>query len=190
MACPKKTQNDTKKKTTLYKERDECKRSEFLNKIVSISPQKLVYLDESGIDSYLCRSFGWAKRGAKLLGEVSGKRFDRESFIAAKCGSTILAPFCFKGTCNTDLFNFWLETFLVPTLKPGQVVILDNATFHKSQRTKDIIEKAGCSLLFLPPYSPDLNPIETFWANFKAKIRTVLKNFSSLSDAIDYAFSL
>lgn len=161
-----------------------------MKEVASIPPEKLVYVDESGIDSYLCRSFGWAKRGVKLLGEISGKRFDRESFVAAKCGAAILAPFCFKGTCNTDLFNFWLETFLVPTLEPGQVVILDNATFHKSHKTKELIEKAGCFLLFLPPYSPDFNPIETFWANFKAKVRTALKNYSSLSGAIDHAFSL
>ena len=178
------------KKTTLYKERDESKRSAFLKEITSIPFEKRVYVDESGIDSYLCRSFGWAKRGVKLLGEISGKRFERESFVAAKCGAVILAPFCFKGTCNTNLFNFWLETFLVPTLKPEQVVIMDNATFHKSRKTNEIIEKAGCTLLYLPPYSPDFNPIETFWANFKAKVRSVLKNYCSLSEAIDHAFSL
>ena len=149
-----------------------------------------VYVDESGIDSHLGRSFGWAKRGMKLFGEVAGKRFARESFIAAKCGPTILAPLCFKGTCNTELFNFWLETFLAPVLNPGQVVIMDNATFHKSQITKQIIEKAGCFLLFLPPYSPDFNPIETFWANFKARVKASLHNFPSLADAVNYAFSL
>lgn len=190
MACAQETQNDKKKKTTLYKERDESKRLAFLETIAKISSDRRVYVDESGIDSYLCRSFGWAKRGLKVFGEISGKRFDRESFIAAKCESSILAPFCFKRTCNTELFNFWLETFLAPVLKPGQVVIMDNATFHKSQKTKQIIEKAGCSLLFLPPYSPDLNPIETFWANFKARVRASLKNFPSLAEAINYAFSL
>ena len=71
------------------------------------------------------------KRGTKVFGEVSGKRYARESFVAALCGSEILSPFCFKGTCYTDLFNIWIETCLVPVLKPGQVVILDNATFHK-----------------------------------------------------------
>ena len=96
---------------------------------------------------------------------------------------------CFKGTCNTELFNAWIEQVLLPELKPGQVVILDNAAFHKSPKTKELIESAGCKLLFLPPYSPDLNPIETFWANLKAKIKSIIDNFNNLSQAIDYAFS-
>ena len=150
----------------------------------------MVYVDESGIDAYLHQSFGWAPRGMKVYGEIPGKRFARESFVAAKCGADILAPFCFRGTCNTDLFNFWLEKFLCPVLKPGQVVILDNATFHKSEKTKKLIENSGCTLLFLPPYSPDLNPIEVFWANLKAKIRSVIQKFETLKMAIDYAFSL
>jgi len=174
----------------LYKERDEEKRAAFLEQIAPYSKESLVYVDESGIDSYVHRPFGWAKRGELVYGEISGKRYARESFVAAKCGSEILAPFCYQGTCNTDLFNLWIETFLVPVLKPGQVVILDNATFHKSEKTKSLIENANCKLLFLPPYLPDLNPIETFWANLKDKIKKFLKNCSSLSQATDYAFSL
>jgi transposase len=73
-------------------------------------------------------------------------------------------------------------------LKPGQVVILDNATFHKSEKTRSLIEAAQCELIFLPSYSPDLNPIEIFWANLKSKVRENLKTFSSLSQAIDAAF--
>ena len=84
----------------------------------------------------------------------------------------------------------WIEDFLVPVLKPGQVVILDHATFQKSDKTKKAIESAGCFLLFLPPYSPDLNPIETFWAILKARIRSVINNFSTLQNALDYAFSM
>lgn len=63
----------------------------------------------------------------------------------------------------------WLKDFLIPELKPGQVVIMDNATFHKSEESQKLIERAGCRILFLPAYSPDLNPIEVFWANFKKK---------------------
>lgn len=137
----------------------------------------------------MSRAYGWAEKGKLVYGEVSGKRFARESFIAAKCGSKILAPLCYKGTCNTKLFNLWIEDFLIPVLKPGQVVILDNATFHKYIKTKKLIESAGCTLFFLPPYSPDYNPIETFWANFKAKIKSIIHNFSKLADAIDFVFS-
>ena len=172
----------------MYKERNEVKRTEYIEKISSYEKEDLVYVDESGIDSYIHRAYGWAKKGKLLYGDVSGKRYARESFIAAKCGSKILAPFCFKGTCDTLLFNLWIEEILIPELKPGQVVILDNATFHKSEKTKRLIEDAGCTLLFLPPYSPDFNPIEVFWANFKAKIRNIIRLFSKLSEAIDFAF--
>jgi transposase len=119
---------------------------------------------------------------------MSGKYYQRESFVAAKIGSDIVAPFCYQGTCNTDLFNLWIERFLIPELKPGQVVILDNAAFHKSQKTKDLIYSCGCKIIFLPPYSPDLNPIEIFWANLKRTIRESLKKFTSLSEAIDHSF--
>jgi transposase len=87
-------------------------------------------------------------------------------------------------------YNTWIEKFWAPTLKPGQVVVMDNATFHKSAKTKQLIENAGCTLLFSPPYSPDLNPIETFWANFKAKIRAIIHNFQTLQQDIDFAFNL
>ncbi len=147
-------------------------------------------MDESGIDSYLHRCYGWSRRSQRVYGAVSGKRFARESFIAAKCESNILAPLCFQGTCNTLLFNAWVEQQLVPELKPGQIVILDNATFHKSQLSRNLIESAGCRVLFLPPYSPDLNPIEKFWAWLKSKVRSVIKNFENLSEAIDHVFSL
>lgn len=85
----------------------------------------------------------------------------------------------------------WLKDFLVPELKAGRVVIMDNASFHKSQKTRELIEEAGCRLLFLPPYSPDLNPIEIFWANPKKKVRVFLERVEGikLADAIDYIFS-
>jgi len=119
---------------------------------------------------------------------MSGKRYQRESFVAGKIMSKIIAPFCYTGTCDTLLFNLWVEKFLVPELQPGQTIIMDNATFHKSQKTKELIESAGCRILFLPPYSPDLNPIEIFWANFKKLIRKNLERIKNLSQAIDKSF--
>jgi transposase len=82
----------------------------------------------------------------------------------------------------------WLENFLIPELKPGQVVIMDNATFHKSQQSQELIKKSGCQILFLPPYSPDLNPIEKFWANFKQMVRANLEKIQNLAKAIDSSF--
>ncbi len=77
------------------------------------------------------------------------------------------ASFLFEGTCDTKVFNTWLEKELAPLLHDNHIVIMDNATFHKSQETRDIIKAAGCFVLFLPPYSPQLNPIEKLWANIK-----------------------
>ena len=147
-----------------------------------------MYIDESGIDKFLCRPFGRSFFEEVIQGMISGKRYQRESFVAGKVGSKIIAPFCYQGTCSTDLFNFWVEHFLVPELSPGQVVILDNATFHKSKKTKELIESIGCKILFLPPYSPDLNPIEVFWANFKRMVREKVKMFKNLSIAIIESF--
>jgi hypothetical protein len=98
-----------------------------------------VYVDESGVDQYFYRPFARSILGRPVFGAVSGKRYRRESFVAAKVNGKVIAPFCYQGTCDTNLFNFWVEEFLVPLLKPGQVVILDNATFHKSQKTKELI---------------------------------------------------
>jgi len=152
------------------------------------SKDRLVYVDESGIDQYIYYPWGYSPRGQKVHGEICGKRYDRQSFIAGKNGRNIIAPMCFKGTCNTELFNAWIEQFLIPELKPGQVIVMDNAAFHKSPRTRQLIESAGCFLIYLPPYSPDLNPIEIFWANLKAKIKSTIANFNNLSQAIDHAF--
>ncbi len=104
------------------------------------------------------------------MGEVSGTRFVRKSIIAALSNHSFLAPMTFEGTCDSALFNAWLKQVLIPALKPGQVLILDNASFHKSAETRRLIEEEGCRLMFLPPYSPDLNPIEKCWANLKAKV--------------------
>lgn len=162
----------------------------FLEELKTYPANARVFVDESGIDSYFHRLYGWAKRGAQVFGEICGRRFARESFVAAKVGAKVFAPLCFEGTCNTKLFNVWVEQFLVPELVPGQVVIMDNATFHKSERTRFLIEKAGCKLLFLPPYSPDLNPIEKYWAYFKSRVRSLIQKFSSLAETIDYVFNM
>ena len=124
-----------------------------------------------------------------MRGEKSGKRYARHSFVAAKCGKKILAPMTYEGTCNAQLFEKWIEKILLPELKRGQIIIMDTATFHKSERTKILIESAGCQLLFLPPYSPDFNPIEMFWAWFKTQIREVIGSFLSLEEAINHVFN-
>ena len=96
----------------------------------------------------------------------------------------------FNGSCDTLLFETWVEQFLIKELKCGQVVIMDNASFHKSQRTRELIESVGCALIFLPPYSPDLNPIEKFWANMKRWIKQQIPSFNKLYDVICAFFAV
>jgi transposase len=96
----------------------------------------------------------------------------------------------FNGSCNSLLFESWVEHFLIKELRPGQIVIMDNAAFHRSEKTKNLIESVGCKLIFLPPYSPDLNPIEKFWANMKRWLEYNIAHFNQFYDAISYFFKI
>lgn len=178
------------KKSLLFCERDEEKRSAFIDEIKDISLNDLVYLDESGIDGDLQRRFGWSQRGDKIHGETSGKTRKRLSVIAALNEKNIKAPFFFEGYTDTDVFNGWIENCLVPELRPGQTIVLDNASFHKSKKTKLLIEGAGCYLKYLPTYSPDFNPIENQWAILKARIRKHRQPNQSIEDSIDVVFKM
>ena len=95
----------------------------------------------------------------------------------------------FNCSCNTELLNNWVEKFLIKELKSGQFVVMDNASFHKSQKTKELIESVGCKVIFLPPYSPDLSPIEKFWANMKRWIKNNISKFDRVYDALAHFFS-
>jgi transposase len=177
------------KKTTLYAERDEKKRKEFLAAISQYDAADLVYLDESGIDKFLSRDYARSPRGEQVICDVKGRKYQRVSMIAAQAGKAILAPMVFEGTTDSKLFNHWLKECLVPELKPGQIIIMDNYCIHKTAKTKEIIEMAGCKILFLPPYSPDFNPIENTWANIKARIRKIKNSCDDFYKAIDLAFA-
>ncbi len=151
---------------------------------------ELYYVDESGFDEYYSREYGYAPRGEKVIGKVSGRHFARTSVVAAKNGGDIVAPFAFSGSMNADLFEGWLEDILIPSLKniAKSVVLLDNASWHKKDVIFDIAEKYGFNFLSLPPYSPDLNPIEKFWANVKRRLRLHMHLFDSFWDALAHAF--
>ncbi len=128
---------------------------------------------------------GWSKRGQKFEALKSGRRNCRVNMIAAYCQKQIFAPFTIEGSCNRTVFETWLEKCLIPALKPGQVVIMDNATFHKGGRIQELIESADCRLLYLPPYSPDLNRIEKCWAWLKSRIRHLLSASMNLRVAME-----
>ena len=169
-------------------EAKEARRKEYINEIKGIDKEYLVYVDESGIDRTCYKNRGWGKKGKVLLGKTSGKRYIRTNIVAAQCGKKILAPMTFHGSCDTKLFVAWVEKMLIPELRAGQVVVMDNASFHKSTIIKDLIEEAGCRLVYLPAYSPDLNPIEKFWANLKRWISQYLPYMEDIHKAIAFFF--
>jgi transposase len=155
-----------------------------------LAPDDLVYLDESGIDEALHRPSARAPRGTTVRGDIAGSTTQRISLIAALNRSQLLAPMRFEGYCDTGVFNAWLEQALVPELRPGQTVLMDNASFHKSPATKALIESKGCYLKYLPTYSPDLNPIEPQWAILKARLRKHYQPHQTLGKAIDTIFAM
>ncbi len=171
-------------------EANEEKRKYHQEIIKDIPKENLVYIDESGIDMSICKDRGWGKKNEKLAGKKSGKYYQRTNILAGYINHKPIAPMTFIQSCDTKLFEKWIEEFLIKELKFGQFVVMDNAAFHKSLRAKELIESAGCKIIFLPPYSPDLNPIEKFWAHMKRWIKSNISNFSQFKDAIDHFFRM
>ncbi len=126
------------------------------------------------------------KKGKDSMALKSGTKKGRVNMIAAYRDGELIAPFTVDGPCNRIIFESWIATCLIPYLKPGQYLILDNATFHKGGNIKTMVEEAGCHLLYLPPYSPDFNKIERCWSWLKSRIRKCLDQFNSLRDAIEH----
>ena len=178
------------KKTYGYRERDEAKRQAFLEHLSAKSPESVVYLDESGMDNREDYAYGWNERGQRFHALKSGRRQGRVNMIAALCEQQLMAPFTVEGACNRSVFEIWIENCLLPVLKPGQSVVMDNATFHKGGRIEHLIEQAGCEVLYLPPYSPDLNKIEKCWSWLKSRIRKQLNQFDCLRDAMEHVLCL
>jgi len=148
----------------------------------------VVYVDEAGVDDSEDYPYGWNALGERFHALKLGHRTRRLSMIAGWCQGDVLAPMTFEGTCDPALVEAWVKRFLVPNLRHGQVVVIDNASFHKSATMSELIQQAGCKLLFLPPYSPDLNKIEKFWARLKNYLRKTLHEFNNFWDAVDNAF--
>lgn len=180
----------TRKKTYGYRERDEAKRTAFLAQVSNLPAQNIVYLDESGMDSRDNYDYGWNERGVRFHALKSGRRENRVNMIAALCNCHLIAPFTIVGACNRTVFETWLTTCLLPVLEPGQVLVMDNAAFHKGAKITQLIENAGCHVLYLPPYSPDLNKIERCWSWLKSQIRKQLAQFDSLREAMEHFLRL
>lgn len=129
--------------------------------------------------------YGWSPSGERFYVLKAGCRQGRINMIAGYRAGQLIAPFTVVGACNRTVFEIWLERCLIPVLEPGEWVILDNATFHHGGRIAALIEAAGAQVLYLPPYSPDLNRIEKCWAWLKSRIRKRLRDWGHLRDAME-----
>jgi transposase len=161
-----------------------------VRRIKRISSKNLIYVDEAGINQCLFREYARATRGKKVVGEISGKKFKRTNIVAGICCGKWVAPLQYDGSTDSVLFEFWFEHCLLKDIKRGKFIVLDNATFHRRARLIELAARKKCTVVFLPAYSPDLNPIENKWAWLKQKLREILPNFNSLDDALRSAFQV
>ena len=160
-----------------------------MRKLEQIAPADRVYVDEAGVQDSLSYAYGWSPRGVRCPGERMGHHTQRISMAGAWCEGQVLAPLTFEGDCDAILIEAWFEQQLCRVLRAGQVVILDNASFHSMPRLRLLLKQVGCSLLPLPPYSPDLNKIEPLWNKLKLKIALDTKSYPSFRHKVDAAFA-
>lgn len=155
-----------------------------------MSYEDLVFMDETGCQPGQPVEKGWSRQGCRCIGVQTGKRQPRTNVIAAWCNYRFFAASTHLGSTKAIHIIAWLKTHLIPHLRPGQCLVMDNARFHYHPDIADLLASVGCSLLYLPPYSPDFNPIEHSWSWLKSKLRQLRSSFSSPSDALHHALKL
>jgi transposase len=150
-----------------------------------LDPERLIFIDETGVDTKMARRFGRSPRGERCLAAVPHGHWKTTTFTAGLRLNGITAPFILEGPMDGDGFLAYVEQVLVPTLEPGDIVIADNLPAHKVPGVQEAIENAGASLRYLPPYSPDFNPIEKAFAKLKAYLRKIsARTVDALWDAV------
>lgn len=137
-----------------------------------LDPEKLVFLDETWAKTNMTRPRGRAPRGQRLIAKVPHGHWKTTTFLAALRTKGLSAPLVIDGAINGAVFLAYVEQQLVPTLSPGEIVILDNLNSHKVQGVRAAIEACGATMIYLPPYSPDFNPIELVFSKFKWLLRS------------------
>jgi transposase len=132
---------------------------------------RIGFIDETSLKTNMAKTTGWAPNGTRLIDHAPFGHWQTQTFIAALRHDRLDAPWVIDGPMNGELFDLYIETQLVPTLQPGDAIILDNLSSHKNPTAAAAMKAVGAWFLFLPPYSPDLNPIEMAFAKLKALIR-------------------
>lgn len=138
-----------------------------------MNSSNLVFLDETGINAGMTRLYAYAFEGNRVIDYVPDVRFERTSLLSSIRLDGTMVSMYYKGTLDGALFAEYIKDRLAPSLKPGDIVIMDNCSCHKVKGVIDPIIKAGATVKYLPPYSPDLNPIELVWSKFKAYLKKV-----------------
>jgi transposase len=161
---------------------------------VALDPSKLVFIDETGTSTSMARLYGRAKRGRRAWGRVPWGHWKVVTFTAAMRLDGIAAPFVIDKPMNGTIFAAYVRQCLVPVLRPGDIVVMDNLPAHKNEQVRTLIEAAGAELRYLPPYSPDFNPIEQFFAKLKAmlrkaKERTVPDLYTRIGSLLDRCYA-
>ena len=165
-------------------------REDWFEAQVELDPDRLVFIDETAATTAMTRRYGRAPRGERCRVGVPHGHWKTTTITAALRTSGLVATALFDGATNGDRFRAYVTDILVPTLKPGDTVILDNLPAHKVAGVRDAIQAAGAWLLYLPPYSPDFNPIEQAFAKLKALLRSAAaRTVTDLRQAIQQAFA-
>ena len=138
-----------------------------------LDPKRLVFIDETWTKTNMTRTRGWWRRGKRLMAKVPHGHWQTMTFLAALRHDAITAPCVLDGPINGESFAAYVEQILAPTLRPGDIVVMDNLSSHKVEGVRAEIEAAGAEIRHLPPYSPDLNPIEQMFAKLKALLRKI-----------------
>jgi transposase len=155
-----------------------------------LDPERLVFIDETGASTKMARRYGRSARGTRCRAPVPHGHWKTTTFVAALRLDGMTAPMVLDGAMHAAAFLAYVEQVLAPTLEPGEIVVMDNLPAHKPKAVRDAIENAGAELRFLPPYSPDFNPIEMAFSKFKAFLkaaaaRTVHELWDAIANAID-----
>ena len=166
---------DPQKKSLAASERDEEARKTWREAAAQLDPQQLVFVDESGTNIALTRLYGWAPHDHRATGSVPRNHGKNTTLVAALAPDGLHEPWLIEGAMDTEAFVWYIREQLAPTLRPGQVVVLDNLSVHKAASIRQALEARHCQLLFLPPYSPDFTPIEQAFS----KIKTILRGLGA-----------
>jgi transposase len=152
-------------------EQDQAARHQWRQEAARWEVSALIFLDECGVNTTMHRRYARSPRGVRAVGVVPRNWKQNTTIVGALCPTGVQAVMTLEGAMDRLAFEAFVEQVLVPTLVPGQIVILDNLSAHKSDKARQLVEAAGCRWEFLPSYSPDFNPIEHLWSKFKSDLR-------------------